>query len=67
MPLEQIDHLAVAQLEIEPLVGRDAPFVGLLGVVEAMDVLAAGTPVAGSGQFQGAAAVLQFDDPVPGP
>ena len=54
-------HLAVVQLELEALVRHHAPFVGLLGVGEAVDVLAAGAAIAGRGELQRAAAVFQLD------
>ena len=43
------------------VVGHHAPLVGVLGVGEAVDVLAAGAMVAGGGQLQGALAPFQLD------
>src|SRR5262249_22306815 len=54
--------LLARQRNLHSGVGLAAPFVAVLAVGEAVDVLAAGPPVARRGQLQGALAVLHRDD-----
>ena len=50
------------QLDLKALVGRDAPFIRLLGILESVDVLTGGALVRGDGELQDAAAAFQLQD-----
>src|SRR5207248_2582714 len=55
---QQLLGLQIAELDFKALVGHHAPLVRLLGVGKAVDILAAGAPIAGRGELQRAFAAL---------
>ena len=55
-------ELAPRELDFHAGVGRDAPLVRLLGVLEAVNVLSRRPLIGGDGQLEDAVAVLQVDD-----
>src|SRR5262249_45504492 len=61
-PLVVLQPLLVGQLHLVAVVRPHAPLVLVLGVGEAVDVLAAGPPVARGRQLERAEAVLHRDD-----
>src|SRR5262249_14397271 len=61
-PASVLDALLARQRHLHAGIGLDAPLIALLAVGEAVDVLAAGSPVARRRQLQGALPVLHRDD-----
>src|SRR5205823_4395312 len=56
------DALVVGELDLEAGAGPDAPFFFLFALGEAVNVAAAGTPVAGGGELQSTGAAFHRDD-----